>query len=159
MIITMYEGSLINKDLIQTQQLTEAVQLTYDGVTYSIVPYGEWLTGKPGHDIRLKIFPLDKKPKREKYISYRIEREFHAVDMEQSHTKSKQLNNREVAEMRDLIGGLAQFDYKDISDYKAVSRNTEFMQNICDRFMDLSEEKQKEYIEKGKKAREAYENK
>lgn len=41
MIITMYEGSLINKDLIQTQQLTEAVQLTYDGVTYSIVPYGE----------------------------------------------------------------------------------------------------------------------
>lgn len=79
--------------------------------------------------------------------------------MEQSHTKSKQLNNREVAEMRDLIGGLAQFDYKDISDYKAVSRNTEFMQNICDRFMDLSEEEQKDYIEKGKKAREAYENK
>lgn len=134
--------------------LAENVILKYDKISYAILPYSEWLGGTdPRHGPRLKIAPKDKMSSKNNFMSFAIDSKTHGVTIDNTHgNRNKLYSNSEVAEMRNIIAALAQYDYDTIADYKENTKSSDKMQDMCDDFASLPKEKQKEYIKKGKEA-------
>jgi len=158
---------LINEDQLFESQcdaalnllpLFEKCDIKYNGTEYKILPYRMHELGKdPEHSVRLKVSPTAQAKNPNALMSIAINPKYKAVDVDHSKINNDSLNLSQINAIKDLVGGLAQFDFDTIADFEQNTISDDAMKAMVKRFEKLPKSEQKEYIKAGRIARDKLE--
>ena len=158
---------LINEDQLFESQcdaalsllpLIEKCDIKFNGTDYKILSYRENELGKdPEHSVRLKVSPTAQAKNSNALISIAINPKYKAVDIDHCKINYKALNLNQVNAIKDLVGGLAQFDFDTIANFEENTKSEDAMQAMIKRFEGLPRSEQKAYIKAGRAAKDKLE--